>query len=73
MCQRNGSYGYVTRQVLAFLRAHPGVWLTAGELAQQLRCPLAQVRMALDSLADHGVIDKEPTARRGDRYLYHPC
>jgi hypothetical protein len=57
MRQGEGSYGRLMQRALTFLRTHPDVYFTATEVAQQIVCPTAQVRLALDTLAQDGGID----------------
>ncbi len=72
MSQSKGPYGRMTHQVLAFLRTHPGVCFTAADVAQQLGCPTTQARMALEGLAQDGVIDREQPEYDVDYYVYPP-
>ncbi len=72
MGQSEGPYGRITHQVLTFLRTHPGERFTAGDVAQQTGCTPTQARMALDTLARDGVIDREQQANGADRYVYRP-
>ncbi len=67
-----GPYGYITQQVLTFMRIHVGTHFTVGEVAQQMGCTTTQARMALDTLARDGVIDREQRMR-GDEYVYRPA
>lgn len=63
-------YGIITQKVLTFLRTHPGEFFTAQDTCKQTGCTTTQARMALESLAQDGVIDKQQTVGGRDEYIY---
>ncbi len=59
MIQCSGGYGLTAQQVLIFLRDHPGELFTAEDICEQTDCPTTHARIALETLARTGVIDRE--------------
>lgn len=69
MSQRGEQYSPTIQQVLAFMRNHPGEYFTPEDVCEQTDCATSQARMALETLARDGVVDKEQTAG-GVEYAY---
>ncbi len=59
MTQCRGRYGLTAQKVLIFLRDHPGELFTAEDICEQTDCPTTQAPIALETLAQAGVIDRE--------------
>ncbi len=70
MSQREGQYGPTIQQVLTFMRNHAGEYFTPEDVCEQTDCTTSQARMALETLARDGVINKERTASGVDEYVY---
>lgn len=66
----SGRYSPTAQQVLTFLRNHPGALFTAEDICERTDCSTTQARMALDTLARDGMIDREQTASGVDGYVY---
>ncbi len=70
MSQSEGPFGLISQKVFHFLRTHPEELFTAEDLSKQTDCTPTQARMALDTLARNGVIDREEMVGGREGYIY---
>ncbi len=70
MTQSGRQYSPTVNQILAFMQQHPGDYFTPEDVCEQTDCSTAQARIALETLANDGVIAKEPGTSGHDEYVY---
>ncbi len=61
--------GPTAQQVLNVMRSHPGELFSPEELTEHVDCTAMQVRLALETLLSHGLVEKERTAGGIDEYV----
>jgi predicted transcriptional regulator len=70
MSQSERQYSPTAQQVLAFLQGRPGEYFTSDDICEQTDLSTSQAQVALETLANDGVIDKEQLASGRSEYAY---
>lgn len=72
MTQQGRQYSPTVQHILTFLQQHPGDYFAPEDVCEQTDCTTTQARMALETLAQDGVITKAPGGSGHDEYVYQP-
>jgi predicted transcriptional regulator len=70
MTQHERQYSPTVQSVLTLLQQHPGEYFTAEDVCEHTDCSTGQAQLALDTLANDGLVTKEPGSSGHPEYAY---